>query len=136
MGLILDTSVLIDAERARSTVAELLERLPLLKNEPVGISSLSVLELASGLAGAQSEQQALRRRAFLEDIQSQVPIQAFDSALAMRTGLLNGELRRNGVNIGMLDLMIGVTALESDYQVVTRNVRHFQLIPGLEVVEF
>jgi predicted nucleic acid-binding protein len=33
-----------------------------------------------------------------------------------------------------MDLLIGATALEIDYAIVTANVRHFQLIPGLKIV--
>lgn len=33
-----------------------------------------------------------------------------------------------------MDLLIGATALEIGYAVVTANVRHFQLIPGLNVI--
>jgi predicted nucleic acid-binding protein len=30
--------------------------------------------------------------------------------------------------------MIGVTALEHGYAVATANIRHFQMIPGLQVI--
>jgi predicted nucleic acid-binding protein len=33
-----------------------------------------------------------------------------------------------------MDLLIGATALEIGYAVVTANVRHFRLIPGLNVI--
>jgi len=32
--------------------------------------------------------------------------------------------------------LIGVTALELGYSVATTNVRHFQMIPGLDIVPF
>jgi predicted nucleic acid-binding protein len=33
-----------------------------------------------------------------------------------------------------MDLLIGATALEHGYAVVTGNPRHFHLIPGLNVI--
>jgi predicted nucleic acid-binding protein len=34
------------------------------------------------------------------------------------------------------DLLIGATALSLGYQVLTGNLRHFQKIPGLTVIQF
>jgi predicted nucleic acid-binding protein len=43
--------------------------------------------------------------------------------------------RISGVSIAFEDLLIGTTALHLRYAVVTINVRHFQVIPGLTVVQ-
>ena len=40
-----------------------------------------------------------------------------------------------GIIIPFGDLLIGATALEVGYSMVTANVRHFRLIPGLTVVQ-
>ena len=42
--------------------------------------------------------------------------------------------RRDGVVVATADLLIGVTALHFGYAIATRNVRHFQKIPGLQVI--
>jgi predicted nucleic acid-binding protein len=34
------------------------------------------------------------------------------------------------------DLIIGASALELGYAIATHNVRHFRLIPGLDVRQF
>jgi predicted nucleic acid-binding protein len=39
------------------------------------------------------------------------------------------------VVIALPDLLIGATALHLGYAVATLNIRHFQLIPGLSVVQ-
>jgi predicted nucleic acid-binding protein len=44
------------------------------------------------------------------------------------------KARSNGVVIPFADLLIGATALQLGYAICTRNVRHFRLIPGLEVI--
>ena len=53
----------------------------------------------------------------------------------MLAGKIDGEQRALGVTIPSMDLLIGVTALEIGYSVVTSNLRHFQLIPGLTVIQ-
>jgi tRNA(fMet)-specific endonuclease VapC len=47
--------------------------------------------------------------------------------------LTRGELRRNGNIIGDADLFIAATAIHHDLILVTRNVRHFQRVPGLKL---
>ncbi len=136
MGLILDTSVLIDAERGSRDVAEMLRRLPCDRGEQIAISSVTLMEFAAGVGRAADERQEQQRRGFLEQVRSQVPVISFGSDLAIRAGLLNGELRRRGIVVGGLDLMIGATALSLDFSVATKNVRHFGAIPGLKVAEF
>ena len=58
----------------------------------------------------------------------------YTQSTAFLAGRIDGEQRAIGVTIPSLGLLIGATALEIGYAVVTANLRHFQLIPGLEVV--
>ena len=53
--------------------------------------------------------------------------------IARPAARIDGEAKRDGAVIPFQDLIIGVTALEFDYAVVTRNVRHFEMIPNLVV---
>ena len=135
MGVILDSSVLIDFDRRSLDVEQMLEALKLPEAEIVAISAVTLMEFATGVALADSDVRRARRKQFLEDLQWQLPVLPFDSDLAVRTGELNGDLRKGGITVGSIDLMIGVTALVVGYSVVTRNVRHFRIIPGLDVVE-
>ncbi len=136
MGVILDSSVLIDFDRRTFDVGEMLGALQLPEAEVVAISAITLMEFATGVALADTDARRAKRGLFLEDLGSQLPVLSFDSNIAARTGELNGELRSRGITVGSLDLMIGMTALVVGYSVVTRNVRHFRLIPGLDVVEF
>ncbi len=52
-------------------------------------------------------------------------------ALAAR---VDADLRKAGLLIATADLLIGVTALHYGYAIGTRNIRHFQMIPGLKVI--
>jgi predicted nucleic acid-binding protein len=63
-----------------------------------------------------------------------VPVHAVSIQVALRAGQIDGENDSRGIRLAIPDLLIGVTALELGYRVATTNTRHFQMIPGLEVV--
>lgn len=51
--------------------------------------------------------------------------------VASATGDLDARLQREGKRIELADVCIAATALVFDLVLVTRNVRHFQGVPGL-----
>ena len=55
--------------------------------------------------------------------------------MAQLAGRIHGEQMGRGVSIDFPDLLIGATALYLGFSVVTLNVRHFKMIPGLPVVQ-
>jgi predicted nucleic acid-binding protein len=63
-----------------------------------------------------------------------VPVYPNTVELARKAGRIDGEQQERGVSIAFQDLLIGVSALELGYSVATQNLRHFRLIPGLNVV--
>jgi len=65
-----------------------------------------------------------------------LPIHPVTVAIALRAGQIDGENQAKGVRLPLADLLIGVTAMELSYSVATGNLRHFQRIPGLTVMQF
>lgn len=55
--------------------------------------------------------------------------------IAFRAGRIDGETQARGVRIPLSDLLIGASALELGYAVGTANLRHFRLIPDLNVIK-
>jgi tRNA(fMet)-specific endonuclease VapC len=56
---------------------------------------------------------------------------------AREFGRLKAELRRGGETIADWDLLIGSIALAyGENRIVTRNVKDFEKIPGIEVVSY
>ena len=55
--------------------------------------------------------------------------------MAQVAAKIDAEARQAGRTIPFSDLLIGSTALHFGYRVGTRNLRHFQMIPNLAVVE-
>jgi predicted nucleic acid-binding protein len=54
----------------------------------------------------------------------------------MLAGKIDGEQQAQGVTVPFADLLIGATALSLGFSVLTVNLRHFCLVPGLTVVPF
>lgn len=78
MGLVLDSSVLIAAEREAKPVSELLAELQGKHSETeIIISAISISELEHGLHRAVTTEQTQRRRDYLETIYAAIPIQPF-----------------------------------------------------------
>jgi predicted nucleic acid-binding protein len=135
VGLILDSSVVIAAERRGHTVRQILEQIKAAHGEiDIGLSVVTIAELMHGAYRAKDESQKRRRLAFIERLSSDVPVYPVTIEIARRIGRIEGEQAAKGIVIAFEDLAIGVTALELGYRVATANVRHFQMVPGLGIV--
>ncbi len=135
MGLILDSSVIIDAERRRETIERLLERvLHVAGDQEAALSAVGLTELAHGIYRAPTPELRIRRQIFLDELLTDLTVYPYTKQTAMLAGKLDGEQQNQGVVIPFPDLLIGATALSLGYSVLTANVRHFQMIPGLSVV--
>jgi tRNA(fMet)-specific endonuclease VapC len=136
MGLILDSSVLIAAERQDKTVYQVLSDLCRTQNDiEVGISVVTIAELAHGVARAGTPQRKEQRLRFVHQLATAIPIYDVTAPTAFQAALIDRELQTKGVRVPLADLLIGVTALELEFGVGTSNLRHFREIPGLVVTQ-
>ncbi len=137
MGLILDTTVLIEGERQGTSISFLLNRLQTeFANEPIAISCLSLLELAQGVERARDSETRLLRLMFIQEVRESLRSVPVTADICFAAGRLSGELKSRGISIGIVDLMIGSTALALDYAVLTRNMRDFERMSALRVIEY
>ncbi len=135
MGLILDSSVLITAERQGQNARQMLDAISgTVGNTEVAISVVTLIELAHGVVRADSPQRKNKRQQFVQELLTALPVHAVTASLALRAGQIDGENQAKGIHLPLSDLLIGVTALELGYSVATGNLRHFQMVPGLAVV--
>ena len=136
LGLVLDSSVIIEAERKRKTVEELLSGIRQAFGEvEISISAVTVAELAHGVARANTPEIRNRRRAFIDELKKHVPVHPVTDESGEIAGNLSGEQAAKGVTLPIDDLLIGVAAIEQGYAVASLNIRHFQKIPGLTIVQ-
>jgi predicted nucleic acid-binding protein len=134
LGLILDSSVIIQAERKGQSVEQLLEHVKQLFGEvEIALCSVTVAELVHGVYRASSPQIRERRRAFIDELKRHVPVHPVTEETAEIVGQISGEQATHGIKLPFDDLAIGAAALEQSYAVATLNVRHFEKIPGLVV---
>lgn len=135
VGVILDSSILIQAERRRFDVAQFLEYAAAqLGPVEIALCSISVAELAHGVHRANTPERQSSRRAFLDDLKATVVIYSITADTAEVVGKVHAHCSRQGLTIPFDDLLIGCCALEWGYSVATLNERHFRSIPQLELI--
>ena len=134
LGVILDSSIVIEAERRHFNVAQFLKHLSYQIGElEAALCSITVAELAHGIYRADTDERRHRRRMFLDELKTAVPVLPIADSTAELVGRIGAEAAIAGVTIPFDDLLIGACALERGYAVATRNLRHFQKIPGLKL---
>ena len=134
MGLILDTSALVTAERRGQSVPGILAQVREACGETeIGLSVVTIVELTHGVQRAKLEAQRQRREAFVAELMATVAVHPITAEIALRAGVISGQAAARGVNLPIEDLLIGATALQLGFDVATEDARHFQMIPGLVV---
>jgi predicted nucleic acid-binding protein len=137
LGVILDSSVAIDAEREQLNVTDFLKRIAGNVGErEASLCVITVAELAHGIYRADTPERREQRRLFLDELKAAVPVYPITEATAELVGRIGAESAARSVTIPFDDLPIGACALERGYAVATRNPRHFSKIPGLTVIPF
>ena len=137
MGLILDSSVVIAAERRGDTVEQLIEKIvKATGDQEAALSAIGLTELIHGLYRAQTAQIRQRRESFLNELLTDLTIYPYTKETALLAGKIDGEQQSRGVVIPFGDLLIGATALSLGFKVLTVNLRDFERIPGLTVMQY
>lgn len=135
MGLILDSSVVVAAERRGHNVQQILEQIRSTYGEiDVALSVVTVAELVHGAYRAKADSDRMRRLAFIEELCLDVPVHPVTLEIDRNIGRIEGQQAARGITLAFEDLAIGVTALELGFGLVSLNVRHFQMIPGLSII--
>ena len=125
MRVLLDTNICIYVINERPK--KVLDRFRRHAVGDIGVSSITVSELAFGVAKSRSEKNRLALDAFLSPLE--VASYGLDAAQAY--GHLRADLQRRGLAIGPLDLLIAAHALSLGVPLVTNNQREFVRVAGL-----
>ena len=126
-ALLLDTSVLIAAERGSFNLDRLIDDV-----DDAAIAAITVAELGVGVAIATGRRRS-RRQAFLTNLVDAVPVLPYDLATARAHSTLLTAVRRAGRHRGAHDLIIAATALATGRVVVTSDRSGFDRLPGIDV---
>lgn len=127
--MILDTSVVIDVIERDERAIEYVSGLDG-TGRPQRISAITLTELYEGAVRAR---RPADEREELAAVLESKRIEPITPAVGRRAGEIRGELFENGRPIDREDCLIGATALAHGEPVLTRNVAHFERIPGIDV---
>lgn len=129
---VLDTGFAIDFLRGDERATRLMHLLQQ-GSDPLGVTPYTHFELYSGIGRSHRPDEETRK---VEGFLRSLVVFPFEPEAAKHAGLLDARLQREGASIGLLDLLIGCTALHHGESVVTRNKRDFEAIPGLRVLAY
>lgn len=130
MGVLIDTSVLIEHERGR---LDLEPHLRGRENEEFFLSVVTASELLHGVHRARDERTKARRSAWVEAVLERFPLLNVDPTTARAHARLWAALASSGRLIGPHDLWLAAACLSHGLSMVTANVREFERVPGLTV---
>jgi predicted nucleic acid-binding protein len=133
MGVLIDTSVLIPAEREGVWWDQALGRsVELDEDEAVAMSAVTASELLHGVHRLKGVAQA-RAGLFVNALLDEIPVLPFDAAVARVHAMLAAACAAKGAAVGAHDLIIAATAVAHGYDVATRDRRSFSKIEDLRV---
>ena len=130
--MLLETSFCIDflRERKRNKRGPAIQKIETLSGVELFSSIFVFCELQTGACMSTSPRQELKRvNALFELLTIVYPNLSF----AANYGKAEAYLRKKGIPIPTMDLLIGVTAKMNGLPLITRDINHFKRIPGLKV---
>ena len=132
MGVVVDTSAIVDLERTGRSLEVVLAEVAA---EVIVLPAIVLAELLAGVQLAAVPTEASRRRAKIEALCARVPVIPFDRAEAEVWAEVRADLTRRGELIPANDLAVAATALGRGFGVLVgaRGEEHFRRVTGLAV---
>ncbi|OPG12955.1 PIN domain-containing protein [Microbispora sp. GKU 823] len=124
--LILDTGVLIAAERGRAEVDSVIG-----DADDVAVAAITIAELLVGVELADPARRPARQ-AFVDQVLALIPVEEYTTDVARVHARLMAHVRREGKTRGAYDLLIAATAAATARTVVTMDSSAvFDDLPGV-----
>ena len=127
MRLILDTTILVAAERDKLPLDEVIA-----DDDDVALAAVTAAELLVGVELADRRRHA-NRAAFVERILTVLPVETYDLEVARAHAVLLAHVRRSGRPRGAHDLLIAATAVSRRRIVVTADPAGFENLPEVSL---
>lgn len=131
----LDTSFLVDVIRESRREVEGPARTWLADNSHEQLA-VSVPVLCEMLVGAELHEEPEQEARRVNRICAGLPLVPLGERVPATFAKVAATLIRSGTKIAAMDLLIASAALSEDAAVLTRNVRHFERVPGLRVLSY
>jgi len=133
VGILIDSSILIEHERGR---LDLTEHLAGREEDEFFVSVVSASELLHGVHRAREPGVRARRSAFVEAVLERFPLLGIELSTARTHARLWADLAVAGTPVRPNDLWLAATAVTHGLTLVTANVREFSHVPGLAVQDW
>ena len=130
----LDTNIAIYVINRRVPAVRLRLAEQLRLGTEIGFSAVALFELRYGLA--RSDRRIEADRLLAEFFAPGIAILPFDAEDAAHAGDIRADLEAKGTPIGHYDYLIAAQARRRGATLVTANVREFERVPGLLVVNW
>lgn len=124
----LETSFLVDFLHGEEKAKVIMQDLQA-GSEAITIAAPSIMEVISGAELEHTKKEKEKIFGLL----SSITILSLDKYAAIMAGEIEAELIMAGETIPALDILIGAIAKSNNEILVTRNIRHFGKIKGLEI---
>ena len=129
MPALIDTDVAIELMRRNPFTLECVANF----NEAISVSSITASELFFGaFNSAHPDENSRKVQSFIENFS----VLTITIETARIFGRLKTRLRQRSIQVAPFDLMIASIALENGCAVATGNVRHFQNIGQLQLMDW
>ena len=125
----LDTSAIIDIFKGEEAVKKAIEKI----EEPLLSTQINYLEIYFGIDPTKHQEEAQYYEEFFKEVR---PLRLDDKS-SRKASELYWKLRKQGKNIGKFDCVIaGILLSNGINKIVTRNVKHFENIPGMKAIKY
>ena len=131
MKLMLDTNICIYIIKQQPTAV--LNRFLEYQVGDIGISSITLSELRYGVAKSQYKEKNSKA---LDEFIIPLEVVPFDEMAALVYGDVWASLENAGTPIGSMDYLIASHALSLGVTLVTNNIREFNRVTGLHIVDW
>jgi len=105
-------------------------------NQYAGLICISAITYAELCHGVEKSARPEQNRQAVEDFCSRLQILAYNEKAAQHYGEIRAELEQLGIPIGVNDLHISAHARSESLTLVTNNLREFERVAGLRLVNW
>jgi len=102
------------------------------EGEGIGVSEIVLAELIYG--AKRHQQKSSQILSLIDDFISRLQVLPWTGA--QNYGVIRAQMEASGHIIGNMDMLIAAHTLHLDATLVSNNMKHFSLIPGLKVVNW
>jgi len=124
----IDTSVVIDLIRGKRQVVDLIKNL----DTYLYTSYIVISELCEGIYQVDNPKEL--EDGIIDFMEGMFEITKLDYKISKKFGEIRAELRKRGMLIEDMDIMIAASCLSKNLILLTSNKKHFERIRGLEVM--